>query len=359
MFISLSKEQLAKIYEEPYTVADHGLLHNSVGDRALRRLAEYLPKWLAPNFITLCGFLFHLPVHICAFVQLYHFPHNLTPNLVSLLVFVNVFHFVCDGLDGIHARRINCTSVVGEVLDHSLDSVIGVSIAAVVALVEKRGSSFLVGVSVLLVNSIFFLTFLRYFVDGKVELHKIGPQEGTLLFVAIVLLNYITERRTQTYLNFLAFWGKIVVETLLVLSMARKVFEAVLHNEEKESVVRSLVRIVSVWYVLFLANLWTVRLRFFVLLHVSHFAMLNLNFLTALILARKTKDNAAELVHNNIFFFVGLVASALSFFCRNKKLEFWLLVLSGLGNFCQYFFLFVDLQRKDKSVFFVIEKKVN
>jgi ethanolaminephosphotransferase len=87
------------------------------------RVTLWYPMWLAPNIITLMGFL----CVIVAFAfnlstspeGLGNMPDHLYPAL-ALLVFI---YQTLDGSDGKQARRTKSGSALGELMDHGVDAV--------------------------------------------------------------------------------------------------------------------------------------------------------------------------------------------------------------------------------------------
>ena len=90
------------------------------------KVSTKLPEWLHPNTITLSG---SIPLMIVwamlAFsntdlnVDQFWFPQY----MLLLAAFAEFFYQQCDGVDGIHARRIGSASVLGCLFDHGCDCI--------------------------------------------------------------------------------------------------------------------------------------------------------------------------------------------------------------------------------------------
>ncbi|KAF0974143.1 hypothetical protein FDP41_006753 [Naegleria fowleri] len=92
--------------------------------------ANVFPEWLAPNTITLTGFICMALAFALALINFYSFIANPETNpytflynfglvLISILIFLyNTF----DGCDGKQARRTGSSSPLGEVFDHGVDA---------------------------------------------------------------------------------------------------------------------------------------------------------------------------------------------------------------------------------------------
>ena len=102
-----------------YTPLDH-LFYKVWWDPAL----SLIPLWMAPNLITLVGFIFALSA--CIFVLAYN--PSLGPNGETVLTTYTgacfTFYMMMDALDGRQARRTRSGSPLGQLFDHGCDSVL-------------------------------------------------------------------------------------------------------------------------------------------------------------------------------------------------------------------------------------------
>eukprot|EP01105_Mastigella_eilhardi_P015592 TRINITY_DN3571_c1_g1_i1.p1 TRINITY_DN3571_c1_g1~~TRINITY_DN3571_c1_g1_i1.p1 ORF type:complete len:195 (-),score=34.42 TRINITY_DN3571_c1_g1_i1:647-1231(-) len=78
-----------------------------------------LPDWLAPNVVTVAGTVQFL-ASLCAFYLMLWVYGSVQWGCLLLVVCVCVYQ-VLDTCDGAHARRIHCTSAVGDFLDTCSD----------------------------------------------------------------------------------------------------------------------------------------------------------------------------------------------------------------------------------------------
>ncbi|KAK3089897.1 hypothetical protein FSP39_007489 [Pinctada imbricata] len=94
-------------------------------------IVQFFPKWIAPNLLTLTGFL-HLVLN---FAILSYYDTNFyasdrdtpdvtpIPDWVWIMCAFNIFAAsTLDGIDGKQARRTGTSSPLGELFDHGLDS---------------------------------------------------------------------------------------------------------------------------------------------------------------------------------------------------------------------------------------------
>ena len=85
-------------------------------------LLEYVPKWVAPNIITILG---SIPI-IVAYTIMISYDMTLTqtlPDYLYLLAAIGILTFITfDFCDGIQARRTGSSSPMGQLFDHGWDS---------------------------------------------------------------------------------------------------------------------------------------------------------------------------------------------------------------------------------------------
>ena len=117
-------------------------------------LVEFLPAKLAPNLITLLGFLM---TFVPACLILAYDPTFISED------FSKIFYYSCsvsiilyqalDALDGKQARKTGTSSVLGELFDHGLDAITSLAIMMIVAQCMNLGTLGNWGVIVFLLSS--------------------------------------------------------------------------------------------------------------------------------------------------------------------------------------------------------------
>ncbi|BFZ16875.1 hypothetical protein BsWGS_19914 [Bradybaena similaris] len=130
-FVYLSKEVLSGFDNYKYSAVDTSPVSKYICHPFWNRCVTLVPIWLAPNILTLSGFLFLL---LNFAVMTYYDPHFYAacrnhpehppiPNWVWLMGAINNFlAHTLDGIDGKQARRTKSSSPLGELFDHGLDS---------------------------------------------------------------------------------------------------------------------------------------------------------------------------------------------------------------------------------------------
>ena len=82
-----------------------------------------MPVWLAPNVITLLGFMFTISQAVLITYHDPNFNNNSIPSWVWFyLAFAQFMAQTLDGIDGKQARKLGKGSPLGEIFDHSVDS---------------------------------------------------------------------------------------------------------------------------------------------------------------------------------------------------------------------------------------------
>lgn len=119
---ALDSTSLAPLKTYQYKSVDESPLSKYILNPYWTWCSQFMPRWLAPNVITLLG-LIAIYVNI-ACIELY------VPDLVSTApswVYVSFafglfFYQTMDNIDGKQARRTNMSSPLGELFDHGIDS---------------------------------------------------------------------------------------------------------------------------------------------------------------------------------------------------------------------------------------------
>uniref|UniRef100_A0A8C4R2C7 diacylglycerol cholinephosphotransferase n=1 Tax=Eptatretus burgeri TaxID=7764 RepID=A0A8C4R2C7_EPTBU len=133
----LSSAQLHELETHVYSATGRSLLEPLL-QPCWTKLVDIVPRWVAPNALTLSG-LFLNSVTTC--VMLYYTPRGLDeipPWVLLLCTFGLLSYQALDAIDGKQARRLGCSSPLGELFDHGCDAIsivfVGVSTAVSVRL---------------------------------------------------------------------------------------------------------------------------------------------------------------------------------------------------------------------------------
>uniref|UniRef100_A0A665VUR6 Ethanolaminephosphotransferase 1 n=2 Tax=Echeneis naucrates TaxID=173247 RepID=A0A665VUR6_ECHNA len=143
----VTQEQLAGFDKYKYSAVDSNPLSIYVMHPFWNFVVKFLPTWLAPNLITLTGFMFL----VLNFLMLAFYDFDFTASAAGhehvpswVWVAAGIFNFLAytlDGVDGKQARRTNSSTPLGELFDHGLDSWACIFFVATVYSIFGRGES--------------------------------------------------------------------------------------------------------------------------------------------------------------------------------------------------------------------------
>jgi phosphatidylglycerophosphate synthase len=154
---------------------------STIFDKLNYVLLPYVPKFVAPNLLTIIGFCFTILAFTFAYCGLY------IPFFVMVIMYM-----IFDNLDGSHARQIGQSSPTGEVLDHSLDSISNTLITISLCTLGniELPSAFIL---TLCMNIVFMLSHIKSYYNGILIIDKVGPVE--LFVIAFMVLYYSSSNK--------------------------------------------------------------------------------------------------------------------------------------------------------------------
>lgn len=157
--------------------------------------ATFYPRWLAPNMVTLTGFLCFA---LSTVAQLYHSPgfDGNTPHWWLLLAAIMGFLYqTMDGSDGKHARNIRGGSPLGEMFDHGCDAVITPFYPLITIEIFRVGISHWLGLlAPLAAQTTFFLSNLTLLHKGRQTFQDFDCQEAQVMIQIFLLISYLFGR---------------------------------------------------------------------------------------------------------------------------------------------------------------------
>ncbi|KAK6105246.1 CDP-alcohol phosphatidyltransferase family protein [Brugia pahangi] len=153
----LSEQQMKGFDKYKYCSVDSSPLSKYVSHPFWNWIVQFYPTWLAPNVLTLTGFIFVMFAFLVVSYYDYYVATNSIvlasiPHWVWLLCSICTFMgHVLDGTDGKQARRIGVSGPTGELFDHGLDSWSTVPLTLTVFSIFGQGEFSLSPVRLLLV----------------------------------------------------------------------------------------------------------------------------------------------------------------------------------------------------------------
>ena len=142
-------------------------------------LVRLLPRWLAPNAITIAGFIAATVPACCVAAYI---PD--VPSWCWALFAAGVFIYsTFDAIDGKHARRHKTESAFGELLDHGCDSCVAPLVQICIPFMIAY-TSWEAAYLTVLGGIVLFTAIWEHYATGLFELGYInGPVEGAMLVV--------------------------------------------------------------------------------------------------------------------------------------------------------------------------------
>jgi ethanolaminephosphotransferase len=105
-----------------YQGRDDSIFYNTVSSPFAQYLTDnFLPFTMAPNMVTLIGFMFVTIPHVL--IELLRTRQGVHPALIVFYVLGSLTYYVFDQMDGKQARRTGQSSCLGMVFDHGFDAV--------------------------------------------------------------------------------------------------------------------------------------------------------------------------------------------------------------------------------------------
>lgn len=190
----IDDEAVKALKKYKYSGEDNSLIYKYFGSPSAAYLVEhYTPVWIAPNLITLLGFIFVVMSHLLTVYYAPYFNDDSVPQWVWLLCGVCLFvYYTMDNMDGKQARKTGSSSPLGLLFDHGCDamncSISALTIASCMKFSsEIPGSVYIYAAWSMCVLPFFFCTWEEYHL-GKLKLYFInGPNEGIMAAIMILL----------------------------------------------------------------------------------------------------------------------------------------------------------------------------
>eukprot|EP00026_Physarum_polycephalum_P010452 Phypoly_transcript_10616.p1 GENE.Phypoly_transcript_10616~~Phypoly_transcript_10616.p1 ORF type:complete len:370 (+),score=45.47 Phypoly_transcript_10616:110-1219(+) len=185
----VSQRGLTNLHTYKYSGVDNSLVAKYIMQPFWAKAVNLLPLWMAPNLVTLSGFVFIL---LSYFATSYYHPDLVRQDPPRWLYILNALcmfvYQTMDALDGKQARRTGSSSPLGELFDHGCDAVttvVGAITLGCTLGVEK--TLFLVAV-MLMMLAFYFAQWEEYY-TGTLTLGYIGVTEAQISAMVIYALS--------------------------------------------------------------------------------------------------------------------------------------------------------------------------
>ncbi|KKK13948.1 hypothetical protein P175DRAFT_0497005 [Aspergillus ochraceoroseus IBT 24754] len=219
---SLSDDILLPLKSYKYQSVDKSPISNYILKHYWNAFVELLPLWIAPNMVTLLGFLFI--VGNVMLIEMY-MPDLVGPGpswLYYSFALGMWMYSTLDNVDGKQARRTGTSSGLGELFDHGIDS-LNCTLASLLETAAMGFGSSELGAYTALVPclAMYFSTWETYHTHTLYLGYFNGPTEGLLIAIAIMIASgiygpQIWSRPIVEFLNFPQIFGNNSVKDLWV-----------------------------------------------------------------------------------------------------------------------------------------------
>ena len=254
-YVSPDAAQKLKLYK--YAGGDEGILYVYFYNPASKALVEYLPDTLAPNVITLVGFLFSV---VPCFYLFWNYGLDFSTPVPASFCYANALCYLIyrmlDEMDGKQARRTGNSSPLGLLFDHGCDAFTCGLQAFIFAKITLVGEGVYPQIAVYLAQTGFFFATLEEYYTGALYLYVgNGVTDGSALLIGINLVTayYGSEfwlaqvPFVEMQLSHFFFWMIVVMCFMMSLQNMRGIMVAFSKPIEKEEFYREKVDLVTLF----------------------------------------------------------------------------------------------------------------
>jgi ethanolaminephosphotransferase len=153
-----------------------------------RLTLNLFPEWMAPNLITLLGFL----AILLSYILTYWYSPTLSEPLPQWLYIFNAFclffYQTLDAIDGKQARRTETSSALGELFDHGCDAMSTVFCALTMGAALRTGSDIVMYVNLIMLMCTFYMSQWDVYFNGILDLWYLNVTEAQFFGMMIQIL---------------------------------------------------------------------------------------------------------------------------------------------------------------------------
>jgi len=191
----LPQETLENMKRFKYSSTDESILYQKCMSPCLNKVVNYLPRWLAPNLITLFSLLCNIFAAAISYLDGgFDFSQPIKPSTCFIIGIFQLLYQLLDNIDGKQARRTGNSTPFGMLMDHGCDVFTNILTSFNLSKLLLVGNSNFYSYSVFfgLILGFFIMTFEEYKL-GEMHFPPInGTDEGNFfIFVLGVLLAFI------------------------------------------------------------------------------------------------------------------------------------------------------------------------
>ena len=118
----LSKDTLSNMNNFKYKSTDDSIMYNKCMSPCLNYFVNFLPRWLAPNLITIVSLGFNIFAAIISYNDGgFDFSQELKSSTCYVIGICQLLYLLLDNIDGKQARRTGNSTPFGMLMDHGCD----------------------------------------------------------------------------------------------------------------------------------------------------------------------------------------------------------------------------------------------
>ena len=205
----IEEEYVENLINYKYSGGDNSILYRFVINPFCNWFVNYLPKWLAPNVITVSGFFFNLFNLILTTYYSGWKGGILLPSWVCIVCAISyTTYIIFDYTDGKQARRLKASSPLGLLFDHGTDACTTFYVTIVAGSITYLTNMKQYLLFYIPLSCTFFLNTWEEYYMGELILPEInGVSEGTLFTDIVYIISALYG--TDYYWKEIDFFGII------------------------------------------------------------------------------------------------------------------------------------------------------
>ena len=186
-------DRLPNLQEYEYVRYEKTYFSSQILDKVWEAMMICVPKFIAPNLITLTGLLVVLIGVILLFIQEPTMTGHASFSTYLYLAIAIWLYQTLDSLDGKQARRTGTSSALGEFLDHGCDAVVIALLAIMTCHLLSTGVTYSTGILISSQVGIYtiFTYEKRFTHKSRPSTRKFGVIEVHYLYIVLCLLRYL------------------------------------------------------------------------------------------------------------------------------------------------------------------------
>jgi len=190
----LTLEELETLGSFHYSSTNESITYNYIISPLLNKLVLYIPKYIAPNLITLLSLFFNFLSLYITILDIGDSYDDYLNRITCLFQFIfHFFYYIADNLDGKQARRTKTSSAYGMLLDHGCDSITTIIVCFNMShlLILGKNGFFSPLMFISLLSGFYFITYRQYYLDDLYFGFINAADEGNLVIVILSFFGFI------------------------------------------------------------------------------------------------------------------------------------------------------------------------